>query len=760
MFFDAARDRPLSHQTLGYHREVESDGARPACLRFGDVIVDRGAMLVTRNGERVDLEPKAFDVLLHLTERQGQLVTKSELIAAVWNGVAVTDHVLTRVVGQLRRGLGDAAREARYIETVPTRGYRFIARVETIARDAPAPAPAAASSPAVRHEAPAVAEGPRSRSRWPRVAVALVAAALAALGGAWAWTRTTVSRAEWTGLPPGPRQLSFSQALDAYPAFSPDGRLLAYASSASGAFEIEVRALTPDARARPVTSDRGGNIQPDWSPDGQYLAYHSVALGGVWVVPAMGGVARRVAAVGAGPAWSPQGRDLVFQSSEPATVESGGTPPPSLLWMVAADGGAPRQLTHSGAPAGGHTEPVWSPDGRRVTFLVRSVGRAEIWSIPSAGGESRFVWSCSGVCSRVAYEPSGRALIFWQLGQGYLRLPIDPATGATAGDPVLLVSQRADFPGHITISPDGRTAAFTDLTVRSNLYAVPIDASGNATGPSRAVTKTTGRDMSPAFSPDGRQIAFAARRESTQICLVSPAGGDITPLPIPPGFDGASWPGWGGGRVMGVAFGDKGAAVISIDPVSRETRIVTSLGPGNVTTNSQFLAPRFFADGQRVIFSREIGGAVSVWTMDLATRQAKQLTPVTESAVFPTPSPDGRWIAYERVIDGSMHVVVMPVDGGPGRQLTSGRGLTWPHSWSADNSRLFTAMRRGTSWSIGSLSVATGETTVLTTASSPHTYLRYPSVSPSGDQVVYEQTETTGNIWQVSLWTQVTRGTR
>ena len=89
-------------------------------------------MLVTQDGARVDLEPKAFDVLLHLAERQGQLVTKSELITAVWNGVAVTDHVLTRVVGQLRRGLGDAAREARYIETVPTRGYRFIARVETV----------------------------------------------------------------------------------------------------------------------------------------------------------------------------------------------------------------------------------------------------------------------------------------------------------------------------------------------------------------------------------------------------------------------------------------------------------------------------------------------------------------------------------------------------------------------------------------------------------------------------------------------------
>ena len=202
---------------------------------------------------------------------------------------------------------------------------------------------------------------------------------------------------------------------------------------------------------------------------------------------------------------------------------------------------------------------------------------------------------------------------------------------------------------------------------------------------------------------------------------------------------------------MGVGFGDKGAAVISIDPVSRETRIVTSLGPGDVTTNSQFLAPRFFADGQRVIFSRETGGAVSVWTMDSGdppgeAADARHRERGVSHAI-------ARW-ALDRVraSDRREHARGRhPADGGPGRQLTSGRGLTWPHSWSADNSRLFTAMRRGTSWSIGSLSVATGETTVLTTVSAPHAYLRYPSVSPSGDQVVYEQTETTGNIWQVSL---------
>ena len=99
------------------------------------------------------------------------------------------------------------------------------------------------------------------------------------------------------------------------------------------------------------------------------------------------------------------------------------------------------------ARLGSSRTPARPPEDTRNRSGARTAGASrswcEAWAGPRSGrfrargGESRFVWSCSGVCSRAAYEPSGRALIFWQRGQGYLRLPIDPATGATAGDPVL-----------------------------------------------------------------------------------------------------------------------------------------------------------------------------------------------------------------------------------------------------------------------------------------------------------------------------------
>ncbi len=95
--------------------------------RFEDVEVDAGAFRVTKAGEPVRLEPKAIELLLFLARNPGRLVTKAEIQEAVWRDTSVTENALTRLVAQIRKGLGDDAREARYIETVPTRGYRFVA---------------------------------------------------------------------------------------------------------------------------------------------------------------------------------------------------------------------------------------------------------------------------------------------------------------------------------------------------------------------------------------------------------------------------------------------------------------------------------------------------------------------------------------------------------------------------------------------------------------------------------------------------------
>ena len=93
---------------------------------WDDFVLDAEAYRLERAGVPLALEPKAFDVLVLLVQRAGKLVTKQEILEVVWPQTAVTDYALTRVVAQLRKVLGDEVRETRFIETVPTRGYRWI----------------------------------------------------------------------------------------------------------------------------------------------------------------------------------------------------------------------------------------------------------------------------------------------------------------------------------------------------------------------------------------------------------------------------------------------------------------------------------------------------------------------------------------------------------------------------------------------------------------------------------------------------------
>jgi DNA-binding winged helix-turn-helix (wHTH) protein/tetratricopeptide (TPR) repeat protein len=98
--------------------------------RVGPFALDGAAYRLLKGAEAIDLSPKALDLLFLFAERPGTLVTKDQMLEALWPGVAVTDNAITQVVSELRQALGDEPASPRYVETVPRRGYRFIAIVE------------------------------------------------------------------------------------------------------------------------------------------------------------------------------------------------------------------------------------------------------------------------------------------------------------------------------------------------------------------------------------------------------------------------------------------------------------------------------------------------------------------------------------------------------------------------------------------------------------------------------------------------------
>lgn len=104
---------------------------KPLIYQFDDVRVDLETFAVLKGSDAVHLEPKAFEALVFFITNRGRLIEKQELLNAVWKDAFVTENAMTRIIAQLRKALGDDRKQARYIETVPTRGYRFIAEVGT-----------------------------------------------------------------------------------------------------------------------------------------------------------------------------------------------------------------------------------------------------------------------------------------------------------------------------------------------------------------------------------------------------------------------------------------------------------------------------------------------------------------------------------------------------------------------------------------------------------------------------------------------------
>ena len=101
----------------------------PRRLYFESYTLDLTNCALRRGREEVRLRPKSFDVLRYLVEHAGRLVSKEELIKAVWPGVFVTDDSLVQCVGDIRGALGDEAH--RIVQTVPRRGYLFASAVST-----------------------------------------------------------------------------------------------------------------------------------------------------------------------------------------------------------------------------------------------------------------------------------------------------------------------------------------------------------------------------------------------------------------------------------------------------------------------------------------------------------------------------------------------------------------------------------------------------------------------------------------------------
>jgi Tol biopolymer transport system component/DNA-binding winged helix-turn-helix (wHTH) protein len=721
---------------------------------FDDVRVDPRAFRVLKAGRPVAVEPKAFAVLLFLLENPGRLVEKKELLERVWPDTVVTESAMTRVIADLRKALGDPAREARYIETVPTRGYRFIAEVRKLPEDA-----AVFPMPPVLEPASAPRRLPPRLIWFAAGAVGLVVLVV----GLRAARRRAVPAAGPPATPTGARQLTDSLGLDLFPSFSPDGAQIAYCSDRGNSFEIFVRQLTAGGREIQITADGQDNLQPAWSPDGREIAYASRDRPGIWLVPALGGTPRRLTEFGSRPAWSPDGTTLAFQSAGLTDVSASApaAAPPSSLFLVPAAGGTPVPLTRPGSPAGGHGAPAFSPDGKTIVFSSWALNEGEIWSVSRFDGSLERIFARKGerpglgIYYEPVYSPRGDRICFAATSGTWMnaslwtaRLP--SSAGKPWGEPERVTSAGPASLRQIAISPGGGSSlAYAALSSASNVWSLPIDVRSAApAGDSMPLTRATGcRNSNPVFSPDGSRIAFVSCRAGahTDVWVMNADGRNAHPLTDDPAGMGTS--GWlpDGERIAFLSARDGSKALWSVTLSDRSAK---RLLPIDVELSSARLSP----DGRLLTFtSRTPDGLLSVWVAPLDGEAPRQVTFDRDGAGYACWSPDGKFLAVEVLRGPDMHIAIVPAAGGEPFIVTHERGLSWPYSWSPDGERIAFAGQRDGIWNVYWISRRGGPEHRLTNYSSRNSFVRYPAWSPRGDQIVYEYAETTGNIWLMDL---------
>jgi TolB protein len=563
-------------------------------------------------------------------------------------------------------------------------------------------------------------------------------------GGYFIITRRQIEKVTKPEITQAPRllrtlQVTFKPGFDRDPTLSPDGNAVAYTSTREGSSEIFVKQLAAGGDEIQLTADGEENVEPAWSPDGQRIVF-SKNRRGIWVVPALGGVPKQLAEFGSAPAWSRDGTFVAFQSGAALSLQ------PVTIWIVPSSGGSPKQITQNGTPPGSHVNPCWSPDSKRIAFAANS----SLWSISIPGGELKNLGPANFNPGLPVFSPGGEFLYFTGFSgttAGLWQLRISSTNGDPLGEPQLVTNTPLNsFISRFSVSAGGKKIAYSLAQTRGNLYSLPVSSGGKApaAGPVLFTNDTGGRRGPLSFSPDGSKIAFSQFRAGigTDIFLIDADGKNLTQLTFDPAPDIVS--NWfpGGDRIAFISNRKGASGLWAISLQGGKEEFLLELGQG---VDYARLSP----DGSAVAFNERKGSTNTIWVMRGGER--RQLESDSGPIGYPSWSPDGKFLAVELRRGSNSHVGVIPRAGGSVTQLTNDEGLSFVHSWSPDSEKMAFAGRRNGIWNIYWVSMTTKEQEQLTKNTNQNSVMRYPTWSPSGNQIIYDYSETTGNIWLMEL---------
>jgi Tol biopolymer transport system component/DNA-binding winged helix-turn-helix (wHTH) protein len=319
--------------------------------------------------------------------------------------------------------------------------------------------------------------------------------------------------------------------------FSPDGTKLAIVDkTASGPASIYLVALDGAARRRLTSPPAGttGDYYPAFSADGKRLAFaraRSFSATDLYMLPLTGGEPVRLTAEGLtidGLAWTANSRDIIFSSRRGGSFNS--------LWRMAASGGSPERVTAFGEDI---INPAVSHDDNRLAY-TRVLDDMNIWSysLDAAGhvGTKTPLIASTFRDSDPDFSPDGRRIAFTSGRNGSFGIWVSDSDG---NNPRLLFDGGPYVTGSSRWSPDGHRIAFdtrSDPAALGNPSIWTIDADG---GQARRLTPPSTGDVAPSWSRDGASIYFASTRSGTSQIWKMPAhGGEALQVTRNGGFEG------------------------------------------------------------------------------------------------------------------------------------------------------------------------------------------------------------------------------
>ncbi len=358
----------------------------------------------------------------------------------------------------------------------------------------------------------------RTTPAWIPAATAVVLMTAGAAAGWWFGHRSSAPARAWSNF----TQLTDASGVETGPTISPDGTSFAYSSAARGSSDVYVQRVGGRNPVLVAGDPSRDEVWPAFSPDGKQLAFaQGGGQGGIFVVGATGESVRRLTDFGSNPAWSPDGQRIVFSSEEVGSVYSRGDL--SALWTVDVGGGAPVKLDPGDA-----IQPAWSPSGKRIAFWMNLSGQRDLATIPAAGGPRVPVTSDVAADWAPVWSPDGKFLYFASDrggSMGIWRIGIDETSGrpTSAPEPVAVgVDVAMDLPH---LSADGTSLVFRSMISAVNPAAIPFDPVTERAGPVTLLQHRTGILVPYDVSPDDKWLVLANLRERQEDLFVMKTDG-------------------------------------------------------------------------------------------------------------------------------------------------------------------------------------------------------------------------------------------